>query len=247
MFLTDPAPTQGDLRFSVLGIPVRVHPLFWLSTVLLGGLDLDPKRLPIWIGVVFVSILVHEMGHALMVRHFGWRPNIVLYTFGGLAIYRPTRHDSTAQMLISAAGPGAGFLLAGLVVLICRASGYPVLFARGGPLGFEWYVTNTGSDTLNEIIFRLIEVNILWGLINLLPVYPLDGGQFLRELLETLRVRDAVYNSLLISTFVGAGVAVFAAVKLQDYWLTLMFGMLAYSSFTTAQQISGRGGGYGGW
>ena len=58
-----PPPTRYDLRFSIVGIPVSVHPLFWLITLLLAASG-DLLLIPIWIFVVFVSILVHELGHA---------------------------------------------------------------------------------------------------------------------------------------------------------------------------------------
>ena len=67
---------------------MRVSPWFWVITVLL-GLNTDgqtpPLELIIWIAVVFVSILVHELGHAFTQRHFGGQPWITLYGMGGLA------------------------------------------------------------------------------------------------------------------------------------------------------------------
>ena len=69
MLFTEPNRTPYDLRFNLFGIPVRVHPLFWLVAAILGaGSDPDPIELLLWIGTVFVSILIHEMGHALAAR-----------------------------------------------------------------------------------------------------------------------------------------------------------------------------------
>jgi hypothetical protein len=68
-----PPPTRYDLRFNLAGFPVRVHPLFWLIAVLLGYSSGDPLQILIWVVVVFVSILIHEMGQrwysAAMVCH----------------------------------------------------------------------------------------------------------------------------------------------------------------------------------
>ena len=88
MLLGEPPPTQGDLHFRILGFPVRVHPFFWVSTLLLGmgGGEADPVETLIWIGVVFISILVHELGHAVMQRRYGGRPWVTLYGLGGLAV-----------------------------------------------------------------------------------------------------------------------------------------------------------------
>ena len=72
MLLFEPPPSPGDVHFRLFGVPVRVHPFFWLTTVLMG---LNPKggtppaELLIWVAVVFVSILVHEFGHVALIRH----------------------------------------------------------------------------------------------------------------------------------------------------------------------------------
>ena len=90
--------TQYDLHFQVLGIPVRIHPAFFVLCVIMGFSEGWARELQVnvlvpillWTGVVFVSILVHELGHALMARNFGWPPNITLYHFGGLASFQPS-------------------------------------------------------------------------------------------------------------------------------------------------------------
>ena len=66
------APTEFDLHFSVFGISVRVHPMFWLGTAILGSnwLKAGIEYLLIWIAVVLVSIVVHELGHAVAFRIF---------------------------------------------------------------------------------------------------------------------------------------------------------------------------------
>ena len=84
----EPAPTQADLHFRAFGVPVRVHPWFWVIALLLGlggGERADPMETVIWVAVVFVSILVHELGHAFPQRFYGGHPRITLYSFGGLA------------------------------------------------------------------------------------------------------------------------------------------------------------------
>ena len=73
------APTPFDLKFSIFGIPVRVHPLFWLVSVIMQWNVHDPRTTLIWVVCVFVSILIHELGHALTAKSYGWPPHIVLY------------------------------------------------------------------------------------------------------------------------------------------------------------------------
>lgn len=239
-------PTPYDFNFSLLRIPVRVHPLFWLAAVLL-GMNQPPRELLIWVPVVFVSILIHEMGHALVIRQFGWWPSILLYMFGGLATYNATRRDPRKQMLISLAGPAAGFLLAGALIAIFKLRGHPVTFLVGAPYGIIPIPPDLGSHSLDVLVYDLLTVNIWWGLMNLLPVYPLDGGQFTYALFETLRVPDAMVKSLWISIFTGAAVAIYAVARMHDYYIAALFGYLAFTSFQTLQAFTGRGGGYGRW
>ena len=158
----------------------------------MGGGQAEPLRVLIWVGAVFVSILVHEFGHALVARGQGAYPNITLYAFGGLASYQPVRHSPWQRIQVAAAGPAAGFLLAACTMIALRVSGRQAgLVPRGGePLlmgagefyqlslvAFDAFFTPLASNRLNLLIVDLLVINILWGMINLLPVFPLDGGQ----------------------------------------------------------------------
>ena len=88
MLLAEPQDSGADWRFELLGIRVRVSVWFWLAAALLGwnvcqAYSQGDQRtllqmLVIWIGVVFVSILVHEFGHALAYRAFGQGAHVVL-------------------------------------------------------------------------------------------------------------------------------------------------------------------------
>ena len=83
----------------------------------MAGVDENQRltRIAIWIGVAFVSILVHELGHAVIMRRFGSNARIVLHSFGGLAIPEGSlgfgrsyhRRSSNEQIYISLAGPFA--------------------------------------------------------------------------------------------------------------------------------------------
>lgn len=236
MFLSEPSATQADINFRVFGFPVRVSPYFWVTTVLLssGFSDqLDPQRTLIWVAVVFVSILIHELGHAVLQRHFGGRPWITLYGLGGLASCSDCDRRPRSQILISLAGPAAGFLLAGLVIAILFAMGHIALFRLYWiPIMFRGFA----SEPVNELIADLLRVNILWGLINLLPIFPLDGGQISRQLFSLWNSRTGELQSLQLSCGVAALVAAYGLIN-QDWYIGIMFGVLAYSSFQAIQSI----------
>jgi Zn-dependent protease len=244
VLLSEPQSTAYDLRFSVAGIPVRVHPFFWIIAAwpaIEPNMPLAPFFL--WVGVVFFSIVVHEMGHALAFRYFGWHSHIVLYSFGGLAVpdaaYGSARRTPQSRMIISLAGPVAGFLFAALVVLVVVLLGYRVDFRS--QFSFLDFDTRLGDWIPNPNVERMIDdllwVNILWGLINLFPVYPLDGGQFFREVLTLFNPRDGVRQSLMLSIGTAIALAVFMWVRLHSIYAAALFGYLAYTSYMTLQSL----------
>ena len=127
---------------------------------------------------------------------------------------------------------------------LVQASGHPVQLLPNGVarpwisyVGFE-------NGNLNLIIGSLWFINIFWGLLNLLPIYPLDGGQIMRELCLLTNRTQGIAQSLWISIAMAGGVAVFSAFQGEIY-LAFMFGYLAYTNYTLLQHFSG-GGGYGG-
>jgi stage IV sporulation protein FB len=266
LLLGEPPPTHGDLHFRIFGIPVRVHPFFWVVTLLLGlggGEEADPKTVLIWVAVVFVSILVHELGHAFTQRYYRGRPWITLYSFGGLASCDDCDRSPRSQIIISFAGPVAGFLLAGIVFAAVAFGGHRIGFTilRGKdfdplmhtlmemydinriflqPLTFFGvYFEPFHSELLNHTIAALLQVNILWGILNLLPIYPLDGGRVARELFTLRDPRYGITQSLQLSAGVAVLVAAYALLN-QRLFTAVMFGMFAYGNFQTLQAYRDR-------
>lgn len=248
--LVEPERTAYDLRFRCLGFPVRVHPWFWIVTLLLNGhrlLRMGPEYLLMWVAVVFVSILIHELGHALAFRRFGSDADIVLYAFGGLAIPTNVVSGRGRRILVALAGPVAGFIVYGIVY--------------GTNAAFEWAKGADGRPTngpeLWFLYVQLVWVNLYWGLLNLLPVFPLDGGQVSRELCTakwgtrgtrvSLKVSFAVALLLVAYSLwceidtgqFGANVtADFPSwVPLGSVYLAILFGFLAYESYRLLQRI----------
>src|SRR5690349_4147218 len=132
MFLGEPPASQADLHFRIFGFPVRVHPYFWVVTLLLslGGGAADPLNTLSWVAVAFVSILLHELGHASLQRFYGGHPWITLYGLGGLASCNDGPRTPWRRIAILLAGPGAGFLLAALIIAALRLSGHALGFAK---------------------------------------------------------------------------------------------------------------------
>lgn len=244
MLLGEPPRSQADLVFSLFGFPVRVHPFFFLVIFLLGPWR-SPSGSPIvpmviWIVAVFVSILWHELGHAFAMRAYGYQPWITLYGFGGLTSYNPhgsSRGSGTLpQILITLAGPGAGFLLAAVVTGGLMLAGFRMVVDVGLPFGLLPGPREIiGSENLTRFIQQLLFINVAWGVLNLLPVYPLDGGQVAREILVAANPREGIQQSLKLSIFTGVILAVYAVAQLGSLFMAFLFGYLAYSSYTTLQ------------
>jgi len=113
MLFEPPPDTRFDLRFSLAGIPIRVHPLFWIVAVLFGLSGGGLLYLMIWVAVIFVSIVVHEIGHAVRMRSYGQSPRIVLHGPGGVAPCQPVgrygkRLPSVAEGVTVGVGVGPG-------------------------------------------------------------------------------------------------------------------------------------------
>lgn len=265
MLLSEPPATQYDLRFSIFGIPVRVHPFFWLITIVLGWSSRQMIDVVIWVGAVFVSILVHELGHALMMRRFGLRSWITLYGMGGLAGYDPAQlayskaNTWIRQILISLAGPGSGFLLGAAVACIIAASGQSVPSYFRAFFGEPLIISDTASRTLTLFAYDLLWVSVIWGLVNLLPIYPLDGGQISREISLRFNPREGIRRSLILSIAAAGLLAALALANMlrnaqnlraeglpdgetirdPSLFVAILFGYLAYSSYVTLQAYLG--------
>lgn len=232
--LSDPGTTQYDLRFSVLGIPVRVHPMFWLIGLLLGSATPQLSLVAIWIGCLFVSILVHELGHALAARSFGWSPDIVLHGFGGFARYSPGYGYTRGRAIwITFAGPLAGFGLFAIVYAIHRG----IDFAFEGQQ--SWAMTLVSGSAWPSIRFAITQlewINLFWGLFNLLPVFPLDGGQICAELLNARTVHSGRVRAHQIGMMTAGLVAMFF-LSSNRLFGGLMFGSLAYQNYQIYTQL----------
>jgi Zn-dependent protease len=200
------------LRFRLWGIPVLIDGWFWATAILLGGGAQasgpeDWSRVAVICLVMFFSIMVHEMGHALLGRKYGATPAIKLHGFGGMTFLPGSRFSREQNLWVTAAGPLAGLALWLVLLLISMLAGrLPVLASVA--LGAGLYI------------------NLIWSLFNLLPIQPLDGGQILGELLGPDRAQT--------TSLIGGVLAVLAcAWSLWDgrLFMAFMLALMAYQNF----------------
>jgi stage IV sporulation protein FB len=253
------APTPYDLRFQIFGIPVRVHPVFWVLSAYLGWVKDRLDIVAVQMACIFLAILVHEMGHALVTRHFGWQPEIVLHMFGGYAT--SARHSTWKDIAVSAAGPAAGFLLVLSIWVPCEVlqlfrPGSTVLYQIFDPEAMRNWpeaikLGTRGNDLVRAAIRCSLWFNFAVNLINLLPVFPLDGGQISREYWLWAKPRQGMKISLVLGIVTGGSIAAWGAYSMKfpdaawsfggnGLFLGLMFGYLAYMSYEELQKSSGR-------
>jgi stage IV sporulation protein FB len=158
------------LKFPLLGIPVSVHVTF-LFIALLGAATYRGIDIAIWTAAAFVSILLHEMGHALSARSFGATGvAVTLYGLGGVTTYSSgAKMTNGRSFLISAAGSATGIIAGGALLLLGRSGAFA---------GF--------SHEVLVFIDSFIFTALVWGILNWIPIVPLDGGHMVQSIASAI-------------------------------------------------------------
>lgn len=206
------------MRFSLLGFPIEIQSgaflfagvifLFQLST----GQPIASILMLISVGAF--SILVHEFGHALTARAFTNGPvEIALVSMGGL-----TRHPRIGvwwkALIVILAGPFAGFALA-LLAFVGLLLPLPV--------------------SLTPLLELLVLINVVWGIFNLIPLYPLDGGHALAQiLLRVMAPMNAAIGVHVVGLLLAVGLAAMAYWQ-NSLWTAMFVAMFGYQNWQGLQ------------
>ncbi len=213
------APAPAGLAFSLAGVPVRIDPTFLLVVLFaaqrIGG-PTGWQGAASWVVAILVGVLVHELGHAFAFRAFGRRPVVVLYALGGLTSARGGL-TVARDLAVSLAGPALGMVLGGAVWWAQQVGAWP----DDGL--FLWVL---GRD--------LVFVSVFWGLVNLLPLHPLDGGQAFESVLRLLRVRRAVTVTSIVSLAVAVGAGLWAVLA-SEFFVLLLVGWIGTTNWRRLQ------------
>ena len=203
-------------------IPVRVRGLFLVMAGVLGMSQGGPEMVAIWIAIVFVSVLVHELGHAFVGRMFGLTPQIELHGMGGTTSWLEPRDVGHARgIAISLAGPFAGFAIAALI------------FASGR-LGFH-----PQHPLARRAIEQAFQVNFYWGIFNLAPLLPLDGGNVLRGALNLVTKGRGEKPARIVSILMGGVLLAFAAL-VGAIWLGALGAFFTWANVQAYRQADTR-------
>lgn len=148
----------------------------------------------IWVPLVFVSILWHELGHAFAMRQFGYTPSIELYGMGGRTMWGagPRNPSPQRRIVVSLAGPFNGFLLGGVVF------GVALLLGDGQHWAVEYAIT------------MALWVNVGWGLVNLVPMLPWDGGHVMEGVFDLLTKGKGRRPAAIVTIVIAIGLGLTA-------------------------------------
>lgn len=199
--------------YRIGGIPLAVSPFFFVTAGLIGYL-MTGSLIGMLIGIViiFFSILIHELGHALSSKAFGQNPRIELNAFGGLTYPEGPSISKGREFIVVLMGPLFGFALAIFAYFVMRLV--------------------QGNVLATQIFYATFVINFVWTVINLVPVLPLDGGQLLRIVFEKIFGPRGTSYACLVSMVLAGAVAIFSFIA---GWLIggILFFLFAFQNFET--------------
>ena len=183
--VNDPGSTAGTVKaFRLFGVPVRLHFTFILLVVFVAvsvlGSNQSNASYAIFLLGGLVSVLLHELGHAVVAARFGIRTvEIVMFPIGGLSRMERSLKPA-AEIGVSLAGPLVNILLAAGIFA------YMISTHEATPVGLADLLQPNGKSVLALLLYG----NLLLAGFNLLPAFPMDGGRILRALLTYVRPED---------------------------------------------------------
>jgi len=222
----------GTFRlFRWVGIEVFLHWSWFIVAVIAINNRRDSYSSLAWNAAEYVAlfgiVLLHEFGHALACRQVGGQANrIVLWPLGGVAFVAPPQRPGATLWAI-AAGP-----LVNLVLIP------PALLLAGGS---QWLGWEEAFPDAQNFLWAMVYINVGLLVFNLLPVYPLDGGQILRSLLWFWLGRTRSLQVATIIGFAGAAGLLVGAVFMTSVWmgvLALFMGITCWRGWKQAEAMS---------
>lgn len=238
------------IEFTLFGVPIRIQPWHWIGLAFIGGAlnirdasDLLPVALFMVAG--FLAILLHELGHALVGRKLGGGgASIDLVVLGGYTRHYNCRLSGMQRAWMIAAGP-LGTVLFGLLgfflCLLLLNLPLPDIFTISSflisspfyafPMGEELSM-NHGASMQLYFIGCMLFVSFWWTLLNILPIYPMDGGQFLAEFVRSPK------KVHLIGTITAIIAGILALLYMGSFLLPAFMAFFAYNNFKSYQSSS---------
>lgn len=209
------------MGFRIGSIPVRIQFSFFFIALFVSSSLEQPAAIAVGVAVVFVSILLHELGHALMGKVFGLEPEITLGGMGGLTSWSSGRSlGHWKSILVSLAGPFTGFFA------------YAAL-----RLGFYYGLRVPAHPLAQLAIGFFMEISLWWGILNLVPLLPMDGGNVMRSFLHIVTKGKGEKPARYISIVTGALFIAYAVYR-KSLWLGFMGASFTYMNYQAIRMLS---------
>ncbi len=230
------------IEFTLFGFPIRIRPIFWLGMAFLGGAlrisnTSDLLMVALFMIAGTLTILIHELGHAFAGRWLGQASaSIDMVFLGAFTQYYHPRFGRHGRALSTLAGPLAT-LIPGIVALIAIA------FYVGGNLELtgvcSWFLSLNPwmsfqlaeslrlpdqAGTQLYFIGCLLFTSFWWTVLNLLPIFPLDGGQIMGEYMKSPRRMHLI--SMIFATIIGI-----VAFNMGAWLLAVFMVMFVFDNF----------------
>jgi stage IV sporulation protein FB len=213
--------TADGFAFRLGDIPVVVRWTFFLTLAILGA-SRDVALVAVWLVAAFIAVLVHELGHALTAKAFGQEASIELFAMGGLTFPRGRPLSNVQSIALSLAGPGLGFAFGALVWAIDRAVGPEHRMA-------------------DAFVNDLLWCSIGWGVFNLVPILPMDGGQAMEKVFVIVLGPETGPRLALVVSLLAAAVGLVFAILVRMPWAGLLCVLFAFSSFQRLRDLRAAG------
>lgn len=208
--------------FRIRGIQLSIHASFLL---LLAYVAWEGWQEAAWTGAVwsigcilalFVCVTLHELGHAVAASRFGVKvPRIMLLPIGGMAEMESIPRRPREEIIVALAGPAVNYVIIGVLMIFVRF-----------PHGLNWNYIELSAAGFGRY---LVLVNIMMGVFNLLPAFPMDGGRVFRALLA---MRFSYLRATQVAVGVGKVVALAGATYLVykgNYLGAVLFGFIIFA------------------
>jgi Zn-dependent protease len=204
---------------SVWGIPIELHITFILLMAAVAVLSYPTFYLFELILFLFVFVVLHEMAHTFVARHYNIRVRkIVLYPIGGVSEIEEIPENPSVEWRLAISGPATSLLIGAVLYAV---SLFFTIAVKPTAIGASF--TTAGS-----LILDLAVLNLLLGAFNLIPAFPMDGGRVFRAILaERMKFTDATRYASYLGRLFGIGM-VFFGLLFPAYFLLIVVGLFVY-------------------
>ncbi|MGC8624764.1 MAG: site-2 protease family protein [Phycisphaerae bacterium] len=233
----------GSIRlFKILGITVYLHISWFLILLFEMSTAGHYYSSPVWqfleIVALFGIVLIHEFGHALACRSVGGQADtIILWPFGGFAYVSPPWRPG-AMLWSIVAGPLVNVILIPITIGIFWLAVAPHVPLTAGNFAHLLLYTPASVGNMGRFLSRVVLINIILLIFNMLPVYPLDGGKILWSLLWFVTGEGLALRIASVVGLVGSGLLALLAFNSGQIYMMLLSAFLIYEAVSAYRQSS---------